>query len=156
MSDSFAAAWTVACQSSLSVGCPRQERILDWAAISFLQGSSPPGIRLGSLAWQVGFLPLSHQGNRTELAKPIQTSDLSYLILMYCSFCFPPVYFACIQLFYNVCFIFVIENHFLVFICWSYLNTDLTIIPVYLNHWLFDIYVQNLTFSKVYCQAFTK
>ena len=68
----------------------------------------------------------------------------------------PPVYFASIQLFYNVCFVFVIENHFLVFICWSYLNTDLTIIPVYLNHWLFDIYVQNLTFSKIYCQAFTK
>ena len=154
MSDSFATAWTVACQASL--GFPRQNITLDWAAISFLQGSSPARDQTWASCLAGGFFTLSHQGNPTELAKPVQTwSVLFNPDVLFSFFLFFPHQFASIQLFYNVCFVFVIENHFLVLICWSYLNTDLIIIPVYLNHWLFDIYVHNLTFSKIYCQAFT-
>ena len=33
--------WTIACQASLSIGIV-QARILEWVAISFSRGSSPP------------------------------------------------------------------------------------------------------------------
>ena len=42
MSNSFATPWTVACQAPLSMGFPKQERILEWVAISFFRGSTKP------------------------------------------------------------------------------------------------------------------
>ena len=38
----FVTSWTVAHQASLSMGFSRQERILEWIAISFSRGSSQP------------------------------------------------------------------------------------------------------------------
>ena len=38
----FATPWTVACQTPLSMEFSRQERILDWVAISFFRTSSQP------------------------------------------------------------------------------------------------------------------
>ena len=58
--------WTVACQTPLSVGFSRQEY---WSGLPFptpgifpTQGSNPC-----LLHWQVGSLPLSHQGSLTAM-----------------------------------------------------------------------------------------
>ena len=62
MSNSFATPWTVARQASLSMGFSKQEY---WDGLPFpsqgifpAQGSNP-----SLLLWQVGSLPLSHQGS---------------------------------------------------------------------------------------------
>ena len=62
MSDSFVTPWTVACQSPLSVGFPRQEY---WSGLSFPSpGHLPhPGTEPTSLALQADFLLLSCQGS---------------------------------------------------------------------------------------------
>ena len=60
-SASFATPWTITCQAPLSMGFPRQEY---WSGCCFL----PQGIFLTQganpclLHWQVGSLPLSHEG----------------------------------------------------------------------------------------------
>ena len=61
MYDSFVTPWTVAHQVPLSMGFPRQEY---WNGLTFPSpGNLPdPGIKPGSLAWQVDSLPLSHLG----------------------------------------------------------------------------------------------
>ena len=61
VSDSFVTTWTVACQAPLSMGFPRQE------SFSRLSFSSPGNFLIKRLNpcllnWQVGSLPLSHQG----------------------------------------------------------------------------------------------
>ena len=38
----FVTPWTVAHQAPLAMGFPRQERILEWVAITFSSGSSQP------------------------------------------------------------------------------------------------------------------
>ena len=63
----FTTLWTVAHQAPLSMGFSRQEY---WSGLSFpTSGDLPnPGIKSASpaslLHWQVGSLPLSHQGSR--------------------------------------------------------------------------------------------
>ena len=62
VSDSFETPWTIARQTPLSMGCPRQEH---WGGLPF---TSPrdlpdPWIEPKSLALQVESLLLSHQGN---------------------------------------------------------------------------------------------
>ena len=54
--------WNIAHQAPLSMGFPRQEY---WSGLPFSSpGDLPdPGLNLGLLSWQVGSLPLSHQGN---------------------------------------------------------------------------------------------
>ena len=62
MSDSFATPWTVAHQTSLSMGFPRLEY---WSELPFPSpGDLPnPGIEPMSLHWQMNSLPLSHLGS---------------------------------------------------------------------------------------------
>ena len=61
MSDSFVTRWTVAHQSSLSMGFPRQECLNGLPFPS--PGNLPdPGIKHISPALQMDSLPLSHQG----------------------------------------------------------------------------------------------
>ena len=72
MSESLATPWTVAHQASLSMGFPRA-RILEWVAISFLQGTFPPqGLNPHLLLWQVDSLLLSPQGSPIILLMCIQ------------------------------------------------------------------------------------
>ena len=54
--------WSIARQAPLSIGFPRQEY---WSGLPFPSpGDLPdPGLNLDLLSWQVGSLPLSHQGN---------------------------------------------------------------------------------------------
>ena len=58
----FVTSWTVAHQDHLSMGFLRQEY---WSGLPFpsLGDLSDPGIEPMSPAWQVGSLPLSHQGS---------------------------------------------------------------------------------------------
>ena len=58
--------WTVACQTPLSSGFPRQEY---WRGLPFPSpGDLPgPGMEPVSPAWQVDSLPLSHQGSHSEI-----------------------------------------------------------------------------------------
>ena len=58
----FVTAWTVACQSPLSMGSSRQEY---WSGLPCPPpGDLPdPGIKLHLLHWQVDSLPLSHPGS---------------------------------------------------------------------------------------------
>ena len=62
MSGSFATLWTVARQAPLSMGSPRQEY---WSGLPFPSPGVFPtqGLNPRLLHWQVGSLPLSHQGN---------------------------------------------------------------------------------------------
>ena len=56
------APWTVACQTPLSLGIPRQEYWSGWPFLS--PGDLPdPGIKPTPSALAGGFLPLSHQGS---------------------------------------------------------------------------------------------
>ena len=48
---------------SSSVHGISQARILEWIAISFSRASPDPGSEPTSPAWQVGMLPLNHQGS---------------------------------------------------------------------------------------------
>ena len=61
MSDSFATPWTVAHQTTLSMGLPRQEY---WSGLPFPPaGDLPdPGIKPGSLALQADSLPAELPG----------------------------------------------------------------------------------------------
>ena len=56
MSDSFATPWSVACQATLSMGCPRQEY---WSGLQFPSPGALPGPGIRSLVspahWQVNF-----------------------------------------------------------------------------------------------------
>ena len=58
----LATPWTVACQTLLSVGFPRQEY---WSGLTFSSLGDLPhlGIKPLSPAWQVDSLPLSHLGS---------------------------------------------------------------------------------------------
>ena len=61
----FATPWTVACQTPLSMGFPRQEY---WSGLPFPSPGDLPNPHL--LHWQVDSLPLSHQGNKqVEMVK---------------------------------------------------------------------------------------
>ena len=55
----FATLWTVAWQSPLSVGFPRQE-YWSWLPFPFPEDLHHPGIEPMSLAWQADSLPMSH------------------------------------------------------------------------------------------------
>ena len=62
MSNSVLTPWTIPCQASLSMGFLRQKY---WSGLPF---PSPwdllnPGIEPCLMRWQVGYLPLSHQGS---------------------------------------------------------------------------------------------
>ena len=62
MSDSFVTPWTVALQAPLSVGFPRQARILEWVSIS-LPGDFPnQGIKPTSLALAGRFFTIESPG----------------------------------------------------------------------------------------------
>ena len=50
------------CQAPLSMGFSSQEYRQDWVAMPSSRGSSTQGSNLCLLHWQVGSLPLSHQG----------------------------------------------------------------------------------------------
>ena len=68
----FETPWTAACQAALSVGFPRQEY---WSGLPFpAPGDLPnPGIESASLSllhWQVGSLPLRHQGSPIKECGP--------------------------------------------------------------------------------------
>ena len=71
MSDSFATPWTVACQTHLSMGFPRQEH---WSGLSFpLPGDLPnPGIKSRFPALAGRFFTTESPG------KPNHTSSLSF------------------------------------------------------------------------------
>ena len=62
MSDSFAAPWTVAFQTPLSMGFPRQEY---WGGCHFFFQNIFPtqGLKPHLLQWHEGSLPLSHLGS---------------------------------------------------------------------------------------------
>ena len=77
----FGAPWTVACQSSLSVGFSRQEY---WSRLPFPpsgdlpnQGSNPCLLHL--LHWQVGSLPLAPPGNHLYFNKEKRLSSTNHL-----------------------------------------------------------------------------
>ena len=79
MSDSFVNLWTVARQTPLSMGFPRQEY---WSGLAFpspgdllTQGSNLCVLWL--LHWQVGSSPLSNQGSPLEVLKRLKTSVLN-------------------------------------------------------------------------------
>ena len=65
MSSSFATPWTLVCQAPLSMEFLRQEY---WSGCHFLlQGIFlTRGLDLCLLHWQVGSLPLSHQGSALD------------------------------------------------------------------------------------------
>ena len=87
-SNSFATPWTVARQSLLSTGFPRQEH---WSGLPFSSLGDLPdlGTEPMSPAWQVGCLPLSNQGSLSTLLEPIFAygvkygSNVSFLQLFY-------------------------------------------------------------------------
>ena len=70
MSVSFATLWTVTRQAPLSMGFLRQE---DGSGLPFPSpgGIPNPETELSSPAWQVDFLPLSHQ------ASPLRTLQMN-------------------------------------------------------------------------------
>ena len=91
MSDSFAVPWTVACQVPLSRGFT--SKINGEGCHFLLQGIFPTqGSNLHLLHWQVGSLPLSHQGSpdRINLLKSNKfievTTHLSITQIPYLSF----------------------------------------------------------------------
>ena len=61
VAQSFVTPWTVACQTPLSMGFPRQEY---WSGLPFLSpGDLPdPGVKPGSPAWQAHSLPSEPPG----------------------------------------------------------------------------------------------
>ena len=64
MSDSFVTPWTVAHQTPLSMGFPRQEYRIALPFLFLLQRIFPTqGSNLSLLHWQSDSLPLSHQGS---------------------------------------------------------------------------------------------
>ena len=80
MSDSVTL-WTVACQSPLSMGFPKQEY---WSGLPF---SSPghlpdPGIESVSLAFQADSLPLSPEGSPPYTWQVLNKSSLSKQIFI--------------------------------------------------------------------------
>ena len=62
MSDSFVTPWTVAHQALLFMGI-LQARILEWVAMPSSRDLPNPGIEPRSLALQVDFYQLSHEGS---------------------------------------------------------------------------------------------
>ena len=62
VSNSFVTPWTVACQTPLSMGFPRQEY---WSGLPFPSPGDlrDPGVKPASPAWQADSLPLSHLGS---------------------------------------------------------------------------------------------
>ena len=86
MSDSFATLWTVAYQTSLSIGFPRQKC---WSGLPFPSpGDLPdPGIDPGSPAWAGGFFTTEPPGkpmlqfNGVCSVDSIATGDFALAIL---------------------------------------------------------------------------
>ena len=81
MSNSFATAWTVACQAPLSMGFPRQEY---GSALPFFysRDSSCPRNQIRLLHQQAGSLPLSARETRGTPTWPLLFGDF---IMLYCS-----------------------------------------------------------------------
>ena len=85
MASSFVAVWTVARQAPLSVGFPRQEY---WSGPPFPSPGdlSDPGVEPHLLHWQVGSLPLSHQGSpRMHPLSSVQFSSVAQSCLTLCN-----------------------------------------------------------------------
>ena len=78
MSESSAVSWTVACQTPLSMGFPRQEY---WSGFPFPSPGDPPdpGNKPASPALQADSLPLSNQGS-----PPMHIRDDQILGAGYC------------------------------------------------------------------------
>ena len=80
MSNSFANPWTIVCQSSLSMGFPRQ-KMLEWVAISFSKGSSNLGIEPASPALAGRYFTLEPPGKPKNVyqirSDPISRSVMS-------------------------------------------------------------------------------
>ena len=74
----FATPWTVAHQSPLSMGFPRQEY---WSGLAFPPPGNllHPGIKPASLAQQVNSIPLSHLGNPPHSLAPRQNHTFPVL-----------------------------------------------------------------------------
>ena len=107
MSDSFVTPWTVACQARLSVGLSRQEY---GSGLPFPSpGDLPhPGIKSISPAWQLGSLPLSHQGSPSvhmcKKKKPPTISMCRYNHSLFMHVCFYDNEVTSYMLFYNLLF----------------------------------------------------
>ena len=86
MSDSLVTPWTIARQTLLSIGFPRQEY---WRGLPFplLGNLSDPGINPVSPALQVNFLPPSHVGSPWHIVNITAMDLLLLLLLLLLSFC---------------------------------------------------------------------